>query len=409
MVTAADLRLSESDLNSILAPTMLPGESEDPVELFAALAWSVICEPGDGFAGQLVDTFGFATALGFELKKLPAKDYVSKFAEAGSDWVEMQAFGRFEKTLNDSRERWGARISLAAIRHAIDAASGVGAHFINQQSKHWPQRLNDLEKHKPRGLWLIGKPELLTRDAISFVGSRMASTYGEYSTGELVAPLVNGEFSVVSGGAYGVDAMAHRAALALEGDTVAVMAGGLDRLYPSGNADLFQKVAEKGCLVSEMPPGAEPTKWRFLQRNRLIAALGLATIVIEANPKSGAVSTANRALELGRPLGAVPGPINSPGSHGCHRLIRESSATLITSAEDILEMIGLAETGTQAELSGLGALETRVNDVIGHSGANMEKICHEGGLTRSEAQLGLSGLLLAGLVEHGPRGWHRMQ
>lgn len=407
MVSTGELRISESELKGLVELVSLPDETGDPVELFSALAWSVICEPGDGFAGQLIDTFGHAGALGFELNRISANNYASKFAMAGSDWLEMQSFGRFEQTLKDSRERWGSRISIRAVTEAIIAAHGCGASFINERSPHWPQGLNDLEKHQPRGLWLVGKPELLVRKSISFVGSRMASSYGELATAELIGPLVNRGFSVVSGGAYGVDSMAHRAALAMDGATVAVMAGGLDRLYPSGNAALFQQIRQFGCLVSEMPPGSAPTKWRFLQRNRLIAALGLGTVVVEANPKSGAVSTANRALELGRPLGAVPGPINSPGSDGCHRLIRESGAELITHADDILELIGHNSSWADEPLPGLGALETRVNDVIGHSGAGLEQICREGGLTKSEAQIGLSGLLLAGLVEQDSVGWHR--
>lgn len=407
MVTASQLRLSETELLELISPVTLPGDESDLIERFAALAWSVICEPGDGFAGHLVSTFGFAKALEFELHRVSALHYVSKFAEAGSDWVEMQPFGRFEQTLAESRERWGARLSIGTVRESILAAQIAGVSFINEQSSNWPQGLSDLGKHTPRGLWVSGRSELLTRQAISFVGSRMASAYGESATVELVGPLATRGISIISGGAYGIDAMAHRSALALGGDTIAVMAGGLDRLYPSGNAELFGQVRENGCLVSEMPPGSEPTKWRFLQRNRLIAALGLATVVVEANPKSGAVSTANRALDIGRPLGAVPGPINSAGSDGCHRLIRDAGAQLITNSEDILEMIGQAAFEQSSELPGLGALETRVNDAIGHSGANIEKICHSGGLTRAEAQLGLSGLLLAGLIEQDFSGWHR--
>lgn len=408
MVTASQLRLSDAELLDLISPVTLPGDESDHVERFAALAWSVICEPGDGFAGHLVSTFGFAKALEFELDRVSALRYVSMFAEAGSDWVEMQTFGRFEQTLGESRERWGARLSIGAVRESILAAQQAGVSFINEHSSKWPQGLSDLGKHTPRGLWVSGRAELLTRQAVSFVGSRMASSYGESATGELVGPLTNRGISIISGGAYGIDAMAHRSALALRGDTIAIMAGGLDRLYPSGNAELFRQVSENGCLISEMPPGSEPTKWRFLQRNRLIAAMGLATVVVEANPKSGAVSTANRALEIGRPLGAVPGPINSAGSDGCHRLIRDSGAQLITNSEDILEMIGQLAFEQNPELPGLGALETRVNDAIGHSGATIERICHEGGLTRAEAQLGLSGLLLAGLIEQDSFGWHRV-
>jgi DNA processing protein len=185
------------------------------------------------------------------------------------------------------------------------------------------------------------------------------------------------------------------------------MAGGLDRLYPSGNRELFNEIANKGLLMSEMPPGAEPTKWRFLQRNRLIAALGQAIILVEANARSGAVSTANRGVEIGRPIGAVPGPINAPGSDGCHQLIRGHKADLITCADDILELLGESSTKMPAEVAGLGALETRVLDVIGPTGADLNRIRSEGGLTAAEAEVGIAGLSLLGYIEQDSSGWRR--
>lgn len=409
MVTAQDLRISRADLEEAVVGVRVKDSDEDSVDFFATVAWNVICEPGDGFAGQLIETFGPSAALKFEVDRISAKKYVQQFADAGSDFAEMQAFGAFEKSLIDARERWSARLSIQKVREAASKMATLDAWFITRASQHWPGQLEDLGRHAPRGLWGIGAPYTLKRPAISIVGSRMASSYGEYATGELVGPLTRQGYSIVSGGAYGIDAMAHRAALALEGVTTSVMAGGLDRLYPSGNRDLFRAISHSGALISEMPPGAEPTKWRFLQRNRLIAAIGLATIVVEANPKSGAISTANRAIELERPLGAVPGPLNSPGSDGCHKLIRESEATLVTCAEDILELIGRGERWQGNELPGLGALETRVNDVIGFGGANLAKICAEAGLTRAEAQIGLAGLSLLGLIEEGSAGWHRKQ
>ena len=201
--------------------------------------------------------------------------------------------------------------------------------------------------------------------------------------------------------------MSHRVTNSVGGLTVAMMAGGLDRLYPSGNRELFNSIEANGLILSEMPPGAEPTKWRFLQRNRLIAALGQATVVVEANPRSGAVSTANRAIELDRPVGAVPGPINSPGSDGCHLLIREGKAELITCAQEILEMIQPSGFDAPAEMAGLGALETRVLDVIGFGLVGLEAIRAEAGLTSSEANLGLAGLSLLGMVEQHSGGWQR--
>jgi DNA processing protein len=405
MVVASDLRLGSAELNKAVEGVMVPQSSESSVEHFASIAWSVICEPGDAFAGLLIDTFGAATALSHELERLTAGEYVSRFSDAGADPGAMQAFGRFEQNLADARERWGSRMTMGKVMEAIRTAQAFGSWFISPESEMWPVQVADLGRHTPRGFWGLGDPGLLKINSFSFVGSRMATAYGELATAELVGPLVERGFAIVSGGAYGIDAMAHRATLALDGATVAVMAGGIDRLYPSGNADLFSEIRARGCLATEMPPGAEPTKWRFLQRNRIIAALGQATVVVEAHPKSGAVSTANRAMELGRPLGAVPGPLNSSGSDGCHRLIRDVGAELITCAQDILALVGQSADYSTNEIAGLGALETRVRDVIGHRGANLELICSEGGLTRSEAQIGISGLLLAGMIEQNSYGW----
>jgi DNA processing protein len=319
----------------------------------------------------------------------------------------MQKFGRFEKTLSDARERWLPRLSTAKVKASAETMSRLNGWFMTEASANWPEELNDLGHHAPRGLWGIGIPPSDYSRSISVVGSRVASAYGEFATGELLAPLVARGFKVVSGGAYGIDAQAHRSTVALDGQTTAVMAGGLDRLYPSGNLELFKAIEGRGSLLSEMPPGAEPTKWRFLQRNRLIAALGQATIVVEANARSGAVSTANRAVDLGRPLGAVPGPINSPGSDGCHQLIRDLKAQLITCSDDILELVGENVSTVSSQSLGLGALETRVLDVIGMTTAKMEKVCAEGGLTRSEAEVGLAGLSLLGLIEQDSLGWRR--
>jgi DNA processing protein len=380
---------------------------ESAVDYFAALTWAVICEPGDAFAGQLISTFGAGRALALELARTDANAYVSHFAEAGSDWLEMKRFGRFEKTLAEARERWWPRLSISRVHDAIEAMEHLKGWFITERSEYWPQSLNDLADHTPRGIWGIGNLNSALPKAISVVGSRISSNYGEFATGELIGPMVSRGYAVVSGGAHGIDAHAHRSTLALGGLTVAVMAGGLDRLYPSGNRELFNEVADRGLLLSEMPPGAEPTKWRFLQRNRLIAALGDATLVIEASARSGAVSTANRAVDLGRPLGAVPGPINSPGSDGCHQLIRELKAQLITCFDDILELLGEDGLTSAAGLQGLGALETRVLDVIGAASADLARVCTEGGLTRTEAEMGIAGLSLMGLIEQDSLGWRR--
>ena len=175
------------------------------------------------------------------------------------------------------------------------------------------------------------------RRAIAIVGSRSSTAYGEHVAATLSAGVADAGWTVVSGGAYGIDARVHRAALAADGATVAVMAGGVDRLYPLGNADLLARVLETGAIVAEQPPGFPPHRSRFLTRNRIIAAAA-ATVVVEAAHRSGALSTAHHAAELGRPVGAVPGPVTSASSAGCHRLIR-NGAVCVTSPDDVLEMV----------------------------------------------------------------------
>jgi DNA processing protein len=172
---------------------------------------------------------------------------------------------------------------------------------------------------------------------------------------------------IVSGGAYGIDAAAHRAALAAEGVTVLVSAGGLDRAYPPGNARLFDRVAESGLLVSESPPGCAPQRRRFLTRNRLIAAFATGVVVVEAAARSGATNTAGHCITLGRPLMAVPGPVTSPMSVGCHQLLRrvEAPALLVTSVDDVLATVGAAGEGLSGEgpAGGVGGAPAGVGDI----------------------------------------------
>jgi len=155
---------------------------------------------------------------------------------------------------------------------------------------------------------------------------------------EITAGLVERGHTIVSGAAYGIDGMAHRAALASAGRTVAYLAGGVDRFYPSGHDALLTRIVETGAVVSELPCGSAPTKWRFLMRNRLIAASTKATLVVEAGWRSGSLNIAGRAVALGRPLGAVPGPVTSAASAGCHRLVRECGAIVVTNADEAAEL-----------------------------------------------------------------------
>jgi DNA processing protein len=175
------------------------------------------------------------------------------------------------------------------------------------------------------------------------VGSRAATSYGTHVATDLGYGLGARDVTVVSGGAYGIDAAAHRGAQAAGGSSVLVSAGGLDRPYPSGNRSLYDQVAASGLLVSEHPPGSAPHRQRFLSRNRIVAALGAATLVVEAAYRSGALNSARYARELGRPVLAVPGPVTSAMSAGCHALIQrdEAPAHLVTSVADVLSFCGL--------------------------------------------------------------------
>jgi DNA processing protein len=230
----------------------------------------------------------------------------------------------------------------------LAAARAVGARLLVPEDPAWPQwafasfgLAGSPELAPPVALWVRGplSPERATERAVAVVGSRAASGYGLHVAGEFGAWLAAAGATVVSGAAVGVDGNAHRGALAADGPTIAVLACGIDRAYPAAHATLLERIGFCGLVVSEYPPGSIPARHRFLVRNRLIAALGGGTLVVEADVRSGAQRTAANALALGRPLMAVPGPITSGLSSGCHRMIREG-ALLVTRPEEVLEVVG---------------------------------------------------------------------
>jgi DNA processing protein len=224
---------------------------------------------------------------------------------------------------------------------------------------------------------------------------------------------------VVSGGAYGIDGAAHRAALAVGGLTVALLAGGADRAYPVGHSQLIGRIAEDGVVVSEVPCGSTPTKWRFLQRNRLIAALTSATVVVEAGWRSGSLNTAAHASALSRGLGAVPGPITSAASAGTHRLLREFGAECITSAADVRELLGIGAAPGRAAPGnaplGRGGGERpptddamRVRDALStRVWRDADDLGQRTGMARDEVEAILGLLHLEGDVTFKGGGWRR--
>jgi DNA protecting protein DprA len=214
----------------------------------------------------------------------------------------------------------------------------TGAKFLIPEDVEWPPQLNDLAV-PPIGLFIKGNVEALSIQSLAIVGTRNPTPYGVRAAQEFAAGFVDREWAIVSGGAYGIDSAAHKGALVAEGVTIAVTASGLDSMYPSGNQRLFEEILENGAIISEYLPGVVARPHRFLVRNRLIAALSKATLVVEAAFRSGSLRTARDAAELARPVMAIPGPITAPTSEGCHRLIGERSAELVTSIADAHELI----------------------------------------------------------------------
>jgi DNA processing protein len=216
-----------------------------------------------------------------------------------------------------------------------------GIRLVCPGDSEWPTQLDMLGIARPYALWLRGEADLryCCLQSVSIVGARAASAYGAHVGTELALALAARGWAVVSGGAYGIDASAHQGALAADGVTIAVLACGVDHAYPPGHHDLLASIAAQGVLVSEWPPGRTPNRLRFLIRNRVIGALTRGTVVVEAGLRSGALNTARHARDLHRPVMAVPGPVTSEVSVGCHKIIREWGAVCVTGVQDVLELL----------------------------------------------------------------------
>ena len=327
-----------------------------------------------------------------------------------------------DETLADLRraERCDARLLVpeddewpAFPLHALTVATAEEPDDPKRQSER------TLAPVPPLALWVRGpgRLDVLADRSVAIVGSRASTAYGEHVAGELGFRLAERGWTVVSGGAYGIDAAAHRGALAADGPTVAVLACGVDRPYPAGNGALLHRIAESGLVVSEWPPGAAPHQHRFLVRNRLIAGLTRGTVVVEAAARSGATATANRARKLGKQVMAVPGPVTSAMSVGCHELLREtdekSRAHLVTSAAHVLEVVGrlgddLADPPERPSnpRDGLSDVAIRVLDACPvRLGVGPERLATVAGCEVLDVLKALPALELAGLVQWTGEGW----
>jgi len=311
-------------------------------------------------------------------------------------------------------------------RRDLDRLQQVGARVLCPGDAEWPAvslawdplvMEGDVKQMAPPWVLFVRGPadlaDLCSR-SVAVVGARAATAYGTHVASQLCFGLSEAGVTVVSGGAYGIDAAAHRAALdAQAAPTVAVLASGVDVAYPRAHERLLAQVAEQGLLVSEVPPGSSPTRVRFLVRNRIIAALSGATVVVEAALRSGSLSTAGRAINLGKPVLAVPGPVTSAQSAGCHELIRSGKAVLATQLSEVLELTGAIGEHLPESMRGpvhprdkLPEIVRRVLDAVPvRVPVGVARIARTAGVSALVVQQVLPPLLVAGLVEQRDGGW----
>jgi DNA processing protein len=308
--------------------TTWPHDGTLTEESYARAALTYLAEPADHWLNGLISAHGATRTLeAIRSGRLP---------EPSADFPIPPFILR---TLQRSLERWRVRLDELPTPGEVIAFGRSGIRLICPGDPEWPEQLADLGLEQPYALWLRGTADLRFNclRAVAVVGSRAATAYGSYVAAELAASVAARGWTVVSGAAFGVDASAHRGALGADGVTVAVLACGVDVPYPVGHAELLESVAAQGVIVSEWPPGRTVSRLRFLVRNRVIAALATGTLVVEAGERSGAVNTARHARDLGRRLMAVPGPVTSDQSAGCHRIIRDWQGTLVTTATEVIE------------------------------------------------------------------------
>ncbi|WP_308250717.1 DNA-processing protein DprA [Nonomuraea rhizosphaerae] len=317
--------------------------------------------------------------------------------------------------LTQRLQTWHAR--LAASNPTADLIEGErsGARLIIPGTPEWPTQLDQLGPARPLGLWLHGSADLRFSclRSVAIVGARAATPYGVHVAAEFAVGLSDSGWTVVSGGAFGIDGAAHRGALAADSPTVVVLACGVDISYPAGHHELFAAARDQGVVVSECPPGVHPTRARFLIRNRLIAALSRGTVVVEAALRSGALNTAGHALSLQRHLAAVPGPITSATSAGCHRLLRERKAVCVTSPDEMIELVGVIGDDLAPQTRGPAVPRDALNEttrsvldaVPSRGGAGPASIAVTAGVSLDAALSALGGLAAAGYVERVEKGW----
>ncbi len=393
------------------APLAVPSGAEE----LARAALTYLAEPGDPALGALLEICEPAEVLAaIKADMLPG---------IGPGCGDRPASRR---ALERALGCWRARLPGLPDDSGLTGAYRAGLRLVCPTDPEWPAGLDELGQARPYALWLRGSAGLRAAclRSVAMVGCRAATGYGAHVAGEIAADLGEQGWTIVSGGAYGIDAAAHRGALGTGSATIAVLACGVDHPYPAGHAGLFADIAAQGLVISEWPPGRHPARLRFLVRNRVIAALACGTVIVEAGERSGALNTARHAADLGRPLMAVPGPVTSAQSAGCHRIIREWGTTLVTRAADVIEM--LSPLGTPIPAGGpapssalvprsagspplrdeLDPDSARVLDALpARGGAGTSTIAVEAGLDLDTVLRCLGLLAGSGFIERSDRGW----
>ena len=358
-------------------------------ERWARVAWASLVEPRSGPVTRLI-------------------------AEHGA----VEALARLREGRCEAAPEASVRLHRLDLDDLAHAARSRGAHVVVPGDEHWPDVL-DRHELPPHCLFVRGDPDLssLTRRAVAVVGSRAATEYGVRVAAELGEGLGGRGWTVVSGAAYGIDAAAHRGALAAGGPTVAVLACGVDVAYPRAHRSLLEEIARTGSLVSEVPVGSSPYRSRFLARNRLIAMLGRATVVVEAGLRSGALSTAREAARHHLPVAAVPGPVTSATSAGCHLLIRDAGAVLVTDGAEVAELA--APIGEELLGAAHGSAPRAPEDHLGEAAyavwsaapvrraVTSEALAAASGVDPARLVVALAELESRGLVVRDGSGWRK--
>ena len=376
-------------------------------ERLARATLTCVAEPGDPVMGALLRSCTPAeivTAL--VQRRAPPPAMPAGGTGPGRDWRH-----GLERALG----RWADRLGEAPAEPVLDAWRREGIRLVCPGDLEWPGQLDVLGDARPWALWVRGSGDLryACLRSVSIVGTRSASAYGSYVCTEMAATLAERGWTVISGGAFGIDGCAHRGAVTADGVTVAVLACGVDRDYPQGHHGLFRAMRTKGATVSEWPPGRMPTRPGFLVRNRVIAALSRGTVVVEAALRSGALNTARHARDQNRPLMAVPGPVTSALSAGCHQIIRDWGAVCVTGAHDVMEALSFPDDEAPGHARGpvlprdeLDPVMRRVLEAVpARAGRGPARIAVAAGVGFDTVMRCLGALAAAGFVERCERGW----